>query len=150
MNKIFLFIAYLFLFLLLTQVRARAEEIYTTDKLITVDISKQKLYAWEGGRMVYETTVSTGVSKAPTVKGKFKIYWKLPRQDMRGINPVYGKYFHKDVPNVMYFYKAYAIHGAYWHTAFGRRVSNGCVNLPVEASQWIYDFAPVGTQVIIY
>jgi hypothetical protein len=59
-------------------VQARAEEIYTTDNLIAVDINKQKLYAWEGS-VVYETIVSTGVAKALTVKGKFKIYWKLPQ-----------------------------------------------------------------------
>lgn len=51
---------------------------------------------------------------------------------------------------LMYFYKYYTVRGAYWHTAFGRRGSNGCVNLPLEASQWIYDFARVRTQFVVY
>ena len=35
----------------------------------------------------------------------------------------------RDVPWVMYFSSGYALHGAYWHDAFGRARSHGCVNL---------------------
>jgi lipoprotein-anchoring transpeptidase ErfK/SrfK len=47
----------------------------------------------------------------------------------------------------MYFYQGYAIHGTYWHNAFGRQMSHGCVNLPVDESQWFFNFASVGTPV---
>ena len=69
---------------------------------------------------------------------------------MRGGSVYYGKYEYKNVPNVMYFYQGYAIHGAYWHNAFGRPASHGCVNVPVPFSQWIYDWAGVGTRVEIF
>jgi lipoprotein-anchoring transpeptidase ErfK/SrfK len=40
----------------------------------------------------------------------------------------------RDVPWVMYFKGGYALHGAYWHDAFGRPRSHGCVNLaPIDA-----------------
>ncbi|MBU2632139.1 L,D-transpeptidase, partial [Patescibacteria group bacterium] len=68
---------------------------------------------------------------------------------MKGNHWYYGKYYIKDVPNVMYFYKDYAIHGTYWHNSFGWRASHDCVNVPVEFSKWLYDWAPYGTKVVI-
>lgn len=127
-----------------------AQEIYTTEKLITVDISKQMLYAWEGGKVILETPVSTGLWQSPTVKGTFKINRKYLQDDMRGISPVHGSYFLPKVPDVMYFYKGYAIHGTYWHSNFGNRMSNGCVNVPLTVSRTLYEWAPEGTQVLIF
>ena len=127
-----------------------AQGIFTTDKLITVDIGKQMVYAWQGGKIVFQTNASTGMYYTPTVKGSFKIQTKIPLQDMKENYPPYEPYFIKNVPNVMYFYQAYAIHGAYWHNKFGMRVTHGCVNVPVAASKWLYDFADVGTQVAVF
>lgn len=146
----------LFLILLLLPFsKADAEEIFTTGKLITVDIGKQRLYAWDGGKIVHETAVSTGMALTPTVKGSFKILRKVPLQDMRGPSPYKqyyptGKYHIKDVPHVMYFYQAYAIHGAYWHNNFGVRASHGCVNVPLASAEWLFNFADVGTQVAVF
>lgn len=131
-------------------VKPASAEVFTTDKLITVDTGKQMIYAWEGGRIINQSPVSTGMYYTPTVKGKFKIYRKLDKQDMKGYYPPYEPYFLKDVPNVMYFYGAYALHGAYWHNNFGSRVSHGCVNQPVTFSKWLYDWAPIGTQVYVF
>lgn len=150
-----LFLILLLGFFLLPFSKASAQEILTTDKLITVDIGKQRLYAWQGGQVMYETPVSTGMNLTPTVKGNFKIRTKVPIQDMRGPSPYKqfypnGRYHVKDVPHVLYFYQAYAIHGAYWHNNFGRPASHGCVNVPLAAAEWLYNFADVGTQVIVF
>ena len=126
-------------------------QIVTTDKLITVDIGAQKLRAWEGGKVVFETPVSTGLPKSPTVRGTFKIYLKYAVQaHMRGVSPYIGRYDLTNVPHVMYFYQGYAIHGAYWHNNFGRPMSNGCVNVPLPAAEWLFNFASQGTQVMVY
>jgi hypothetical protein len=40
----------------------------------------------------------------------------------------------RDVPWIEYFASGYALHGAYWHDAFGIPRSHGCVNLsPIDA-----------------
>lgn len=127
-----------------------AVEIATDGKLITVDLYKQKLFAWEGGKIVYETKISSGLPKKPTVKGSFKTWLKRPSQRMKGESKEYGKYDYPNVPNVMYFFQDYAIHGAYWHNRFGRPNSHGCVNVPVEASKWLFDWAPRGTRVEVF
>ncbi len=144
---IYIIVFSLFLFL---PSKVFAQGIITSDKLITVDTGKQMLYAWEGGKLQFQTKVSTGMYYTPTVKGSFKINTKIPLQDMKGSYPPYEPYFIKNVPNVMYFYQAYAIHGTYWHHAFGTRASHGCVNIPVEASNWLFNFAQVGTRVEVF
>lgn len=130
-------------------------DIITNEKMITVDTGKQMLYAWENGQIVHQTKVSTGMYLTPTVKGSFKIYRKVPLQDMRGPSPYKqyypsGKYLVKNVPNVMYFYQGYAIHGAYWHNNFGVRASHGCVNVPLASAQWLYDWSGNGTRVEVF
>lgn len=143
-----------FMFLVIPQ-GVLASDVFTNEKLITVDLGSQKLTAWENGKVVYETKVSTGMKLTPTVMGSFKIYNKVPLHDMRGSSPykdIYptGKYVVKNVPNSMYFFQGYAIHGAYWHNNFGRVASHGCVNTPLASAQWLYDWAPVGTRVEVF
>ena len=125
-------------------------QVYTNQKLITIDLKHQMLYAWNNAKVVYSTPISSGLSASPTVKGMYHIYWKLPYQEMRGFSPVHGYYDLPNVPNVMYFYQAYAIHGTYWHHNFGHPMSNGCVNVPLGSDAWLYEFASVGTTVYIY
>lgn len=114
-------------------------------KWIQVLLRQQRLIAWEGNRMVRSIAVSTGKPRTPTPRGRFRIYRKYLRVRMRG--PDY------DLPNVPYvmFFRAggYAIHGTYWHNNFGRPMSHGCVNLPVGEAAWLYQWAPLGTPVII-
>lgn len=153
MRYIFLVISFLFVFFAIPQT-ANAQ-IITSEKLITVDLGKQMLYAWEGGQIKHQTPVSTGMNLTPTVRGSFKIQRKYATQNMAGPSPykyIYptGRYFIKDVPNVMYFYQGYAIHGAYWHTRFGTRASHGCVNVPLASAQWLFDWAGVGTRVEVF
>jgi lipoprotein-anchoring transpeptidase ErfK/SrfK len=59
-------------------------------------------------------------------------------------------YYLPNVPYVMYFFQGYGIHGTYWHNNFGTPMSHGCVNLTIEDSAWIFDFASVGTVVFVH
>lgn len=146
-----LFFSLLLLFLVfIFPDKTYAQDILTTDKLITIDTGKQRLFAWEGGRVLQEFKVSTGMRYTPTIKGSFKIRSKIEKQNMKGSYPPYEPYFLKDVPNVMFFYGAYAIHGTYWHNKFGSRASHGCVNLSVADAKWVYDFAQIGTRVEVF
>ena len=55
-----------------------------------------------------------------------------------------------DVPWTMYYYQGFAVHGAYWHNNFGRPVSHGCVNMRVNESKLLFEWAAVGTQVVVH
>lgn len=140
----------LLLFFLLLSTKPIQAQILTAEKLITVDVAKQRLYAWEEGKIKKRFRVSTGMYYTPTVKGSFNIYKKVDMQDMRGYFPPYKPYYIKDVPHVMYFHGAFAIHGTHWHNKFGTRASHGCVNLALWDAQWLYSWAPMGTRVEVF
>jgi lipoprotein-anchoring transpeptidase ErfK/SrfK len=112
---------------------------------IDVDLSNQRLIAYEGETPVRWVTVSTGLPRTPTVTGRFKVYVKYRAADMSGPG-----YYLRQVPYVMYFYRGYGLHGTYWHSNFGRPMSHGCVNLPTPEAQWLFNWASVGTPVVVH
>jgi lipoprotein-anchoring transpeptidase ErfK/SrfK len=115
------------------------------EKWIDVDLTNQRLVAYEGDTAVYWVTVSTGLPGTPTVTGQYHIYVKYLSQLMTGPG-----YYLPDVPYVMYFYLGYGIHGTYWHNNFGHPMSHGCVNTPTPDAKWLYEWAPVGTLVNVH
>ncbi len=112
---------------------------------IDVNLSEQQIYAYEGNLLVNSFIVSTGLPDTPTVTGEYRIYVKVPIQDMSGPG-----YYLPDVPWVMFFYDEYGFHGTYWHNNFGTPMSRGCVNLRIEDAEWLYNWASVGTRVSVH
>lgn len=113
-------------------------------KQIIVDLSEQRTYAYENGVLVRNTLVSTGLPATPTVLGSFTVQRKYEAQLMSGPG-----YYLPNVQWISYFYSGYAIHGTYWHNNFGQPMSHGCVNMPNDEALWYYNFAPVGTPVLV-
>lgn len=114
------------------------------ERYIEVDLSEQKLKAWDGGNLFLESPVSSGLPWWPTPQGEFRIWVKLRYTRMEGGE---GRYYYNlpNVPFVMYFsndsvpnWRGYGLHGAYWHNAFGTQRSHGCVNLPIPISEKLY------------
>lgn len=112
---------------------------------IEVDISEQKLTAWDGDRVFMETLISSGRPETPTVAGVFSVERKVDMQRMVG--PGYDL---PDVTSVMYFFLNYAIHAAYWHDDFGAVASHGCVNMSVDEAAALFAWAEVGTPVYVH
>ena len=113
-----------------------AIEVPAEGKWIEVDLSEQTLTAWEGETAIKRLLVSTGMAWYPTVTGRYRIYYKVRSQTMRGVD-----YYLPNVPHVMFFYRGFAIHGTYWHNDFGTPMSHGCVNLPAEDAEWLFSWA---------
>ena len=116
------------------------KDIVPGEKWIDVDLSGEALIAYEGEKPVYATIVSTGRHSADpehdhrTVVGDFRIREKHITTTMDDDASSDGTYRIDDVPWVMYFEKSFALHGAFWHSSFGRERSHGCVNLtPFDA-----------------
>ena len=112
---------------------------------IDIDLSAQRLTAYEGNTPVRSTLVSTGLPRTPTLTGKFYIYAKYASSSMSGPD-----YYFSNVPHAMYYDRGYALHGTYWHANFGTPMSHGCINLPTTEAQWLYSWSSVGTLVNIH
>ncbi|MBJ7898320.1 MAG: L,D-transpeptidase family protein [Cyanobacteria bacterium RI_101] len=115
------------------------------ERWIEVNLSKQRLTAWQGGKPVYAVVVSTGKKRSPTIPGIFSIQSKRRLDRMKG-----SDYDIDDVPYAQYYSGGYAIHGAYWHKKFGTPVSHGCINLAVDHAQWLFNWSTVKTPVVIH
>lgn len=120
----------------------------TYDKWLEIDISSQKVTAYEKATPVRSFTVTTGLPGHDTVTGEFAIWHKNRKQTMQGGSRADGSYY--NIPNVewvSYFYQDYAFHGAWWRRQFGVRGSHGCVNMTNADAQWVFEWAPMGTKV---
>lgn len=143
-----------------------------SDKRIEVDLTSQRLYAYEGNTKVYDFLISSGKwGRTPT--GTFRIWTKLRYTKMEGGSKALRTYYYlPNVPYVMYFsndeipsWRGFGLHGTYWHNNFGHPMSHGCVNMKTEDAALLYQWAnPVlgdkrsvratqenpGTTIIIY
>jgi lipoprotein-anchoring transpeptidase ErfK/SrfK len=114
------------------------------NKWIEVDLSDQKLRAWDGDSLYLESLVSTGLPWWPTPQGEFRIWAKVRATKMEGGS---GRYYYNlpNVPYVMFMendkvpgWRGYGLHGTYWHNDFGKVHSHGCVNLPTDIAEKLY------------
>ena len=112
---------------------------------IDINLSAQRLTAYQGRTAIFSTLISSGVAGRRTPTGRFAVRTKIPSQRMVG--PGYNL---PGVPWVMYFAGANAIHGTYWHNNFGRPMSHGCVNMRIPDAQWLYNWASIGTPVVVH
>lgn len=145
----------------LADVNGGGEEIFTVPtsrlvsgpmgqaKYIDVDITKQRLTAYEWGIPVKTFPVSTGTWRFPTPIGETTVKFKKLWMDyIWSYGPDHPDNY--NLPNVKYNLNIFShvyIHYAYWHNNFGYRMSHGCVNVNFENSEWIYNWADVGTPV---
>jgi lipoprotein-anchoring transpeptidase ErfK/SrfK len=129
----------------------------TAERWVEIDLSEQKIKAWEGSSLFLESLVSTGLPWWPTPTGEFRVWAKFRATKMEGGS---GKYYYylPNVPYVMFFennsvpgYRGFSLHGTYWHNDFGRVHSHGCVNLPTSVAQQLFYWMPEkGTRVVIH
>jgi hypothetical protein len=119
------------------------------EKWVLINITLQYLWAYQGDQVLWQGYISTGTAKFATPPGSYHVLSKLPSQTMEGV--LGGEYYNvPDVPDVMYFTdRGHALHGTYWHNNFGTPMSHGCVNLPMDVADWMYQWASVGTRVEI-
>jgi hypothetical protein len=125
--------------------RARPASIRSNERWVGVNVREQTVVAYEGDTPVYAALVATGLPRTPTVFGIFRTWLRLVSRKMSGGSAATGGYYNlEEVPWTLYFYSGYALHGAYWHDAFGNPRSHGCVNLSLYDSWWIFKWSEPG------
>ena len=119
-------------------------------KEIHVFIEKQVLVAWENGEKIYSFDIVTGRDGKETEAGRYKIF----RKHEKYTSKTYGI----DMPYTMFFTAdGKALHGthvtalrSYLHSYLTESVgSEGCVGLTDDNAKALFDWAPVGTPVIV-
>jgi hypothetical protein len=133
------------------------------DKHIEIDLTNQRLTAYENDQPVFTARTATGRFEGDTPQGGFRVERKQPTRHMASNTP--GSAFDlPGVPWVCYIaWTGVSFHGTYWHNNYGTPQSHGCINLTPEAARWIYRWTePVvpfgedyvesdaGTRVVVY
>lgn len=124
----------------------------TSPKHIYVDLTTQRLKAYQGNVLLFDFPVSTGKWRI-TPDGDFRIWVKLRYAHMEGGDQTDGTYYNLyNIPYTMFFGSdtvpdslGFSIHGAYWHDNFGHPMSHGCVNMRPEDAAKIYAWADPAT-----
>jgi lipoprotein-anchoring transpeptidase ErfK/SrfK len=108
------------------------------EKWIEIDLSEQKLIAHQGNTIFIESLISSGLwNKTPV--GEFSIWYKIRSTKMEGGSRLNNTYYYlPNVPYDMFFNDSYGIHGTYWHSNFGNRMSHGCVNAPTPVAEKLF------------
>ena len=113
---------------------------------VHVDISSQSMSVWVNGSNFGNWPVSTGRKGFDTPRGSFTV-----KRTAR----VYfsKKYDDAPMPNAVFFYGGYAIHGTSKVRALGRQASHGCIRLhPADAADFyelVQDYGLASTRVTI-
>ncbi len=121
-------------------------------KEIQIDISEQHLYAYQDGELVISLVVSTGIGNSTRI-GTFKVLDKIPNaySNAFGIWMPYwlGIYYSGTLEN--------GIHGLpllwngveLWGNLLGKPATYGCIESRTPDIKKLYDWAEIGTPVII-
>jgi lipoprotein-anchoring transpeptidase ErfK/SrfK len=134
-------------------------------KAITISLKDQVLRAYDHGKQVFWSYVTTGRPGLETDPGNFKVYAKNSPWTMHSPWPKTSPYWYPDskVQMVMWFNGGDGIHDAYWRAYYGPGTeyphydplgedngTHGCVNVPMRNMTWLWNWTPMGTPVIVY
>lgn len=118
---------------------------------VEIDYTKQHLWYYKDGELVVESDVVTGniSKKNGSPDGVFKIVYKDSPAVLKGED------YESNVTYFMPFAYNVGIHDASWRNGFGGQIykssgSHGCINVPYEVAEKIYQNIEVGTPVIAY
>lgn len=118
---------------------------------VEVDMTEQKIYFYKDNELMVSSDVVTGNlrTRHGTPSGAYFIYGKYKNRILRG--PGYASFVRRWMPVV----KSIGLHDANWRSEFGGEIykrdgSHGCVNMPDETTDIIFENAEIGTPVMIY
>ena len=123
-------------------------DIDPAEKKISASLDYQTLSCYEGSREVYFCRISSGQgidlgtgqpsNELATPVGNLLTHWKIISLNMTAGTSQAG-YSTPAVPwSTMISGDGVAIHGAFWHNAFGEKKSHGCINVTPEDAKWIF------------
>lgn len=135
----------------LSELTPISPDVPRTKKWVEVYVEDQSLRAFDDGKIVLDTKISSGLplNRPPkedelptdTPIGDHFITVKSVSRHM-GVKNFTEKLdtgAYPGVPWVCFFdVGGYSLHGTYWHSNFGNRMSHGCVNMRCEDAKWMY------------
>jgi hypothetical protein len=131
------------------------------DRLVTVSLQAQRLIAYDHGRIVLDTLVTTGRPALPTDVGAMRVVHKDSPWTMKSPWPKGSPYWYPDtvVQMVAWFTESgEGLHDAAWEPSSalgpgsqtGPFASHGCIHLAPAAEATLFGWLQIGTPVVVY
>jgi lipoprotein-anchoring transpeptidase ErfK/SrfK len=126
-------------------------------KVIVISLARQELTAYEDGKPFVTTLITTGRPELPTPPGNYTVLRKNHPWKMTSDFPPSSQYWYAPtwVQYTLWFRNdGYAIHDAPWRGTYGPGTqsagSHGCVNTPMPTMEALFNWAELGTRVIVH
>jgi lipoprotein-anchoring transpeptidase ErfK/SrfK len=129
-------------------------------QLIRIHLATQQLVAYDNGCPILRTPVTTGRSALPTGRGTFHIFYKAPSYHMISPWPLGNTFYYP--PTWVSYAMEFIGNGTFIHTADwqpdssygpnsqnGAYASHGCVHVINAPLKQLYDWAGIGTTVVV-
>ena len=122
-----------------------------SDNYIEVDMTAQKLYYIKNGRLFMQSDVVTGALKKDRATPQMMAYIYEMQKD----RVLVGEDYRTPVKFWMAVHGHIGLHDADWRSTFGGSIyeksgSHGCINLPPDFAEELYDNVHIGLPVICY
>ena len=133
---------------------------------VVVSLGRQWWWAYQDGAVVFNGPVTTGMPELSTPTGRFNIFARFSPYTMHSPWPRSSPYWYE--PSSMTYAMQITgngvfLHDAPWRPYYGpgtnvwhndpdgvrRTGSHGCINLPFGAAQFLWNWAPMGTAVLV-
>jgi lipoprotein-anchoring transpeptidase ErfK/SrfK len=131
------------------------------DRLIIVSLQTQQMRAYQNGKVIVDTPVTSGRPALPTDVGEMHVVRKDSPWTMKSPWPKGSPDWYPDTPVQMVVWftsTGEGMHDASWQPAgtygpdsqTGPYASHGCIHVPLAAETTLFNWATLGTPVVIY
>ena len=129
------------------------ENAITPPRRIEIDLSDQTLTVMENHQPIHRFIICTGRANAPTLPGRYEVLDKLPNAYASKWDiymPLWlGIYWAGGSENGIHALPMTRNGTVLWRERLGRPCSYGCIVVATEDQEWLYDWAELGTAVLI-
>lgn len=126
------------------------------EEWIDVNLTQQIATAYWGDSPQRSMLISSGRPGDETPTGEFEILWRIYDEWMSSETLIDGETDYYSRGHVYYTqyltHTGNAFHYNYWkdNSPFGVPTSHGCIGLMYEDAEWLWEYADVGTPVVIH
>jgi hypothetical protein len=126
----------------------------TWGQWLDINLTQQLMTVYDGTNPLRTIVVTTGMAGWETPPGYYTILSRVANETMTS-GAIGAENFYRldDVLFTQYFTDfGHALHFAWWRTkeTIGRPGSHGCINMLLDDSRYIWDWATIGTPILIH
>lgn len=138
-------------------------------KVIIVSFTEEALRVYDHGNLIRAYLITAGRPELPPVPGLWTPLWRQTHTTFKSPYPKGSPYWYPDTPinyAILYHQGGYYLHDSWWRNDYGPGTqfyhidssgntsanygTHGCINMPEDQAQWLYNNTDYNTQILMY